>query len=96
MCRRQITLSKIDEICPFAIPNQISAISMHKPSLEKIHRNFLKLSSRNENTDVRQMEGQMDGQYVCVDVLWPSQPNGVMSSTDSLPTPHFYRAGLVL
>ena len=23
--------------------------------------------------------------FVCVEVLWPSQPNGVMSSTLSLP-----------
>ena len=33
---RQITLSKIDEICPLAIPNQISLISIHIPSLVKI------------------------------------------------------------
>ena len=32
---------------------------------------------------------------VCVVVLWPSQPNGVMSSTISLPN-HFYWARLVL
>ena len=32
-CRGQINLSKIDEICPLAIPNQISTISMHIPSL---------------------------------------------------------------
>ena len=46
-CRGQIV--KIDEICPLAIPNQISTISMHTPSLVKI--NWLKISSRNENTD---------------------------------------------
>ena len=36
-CLGQITSSKIDEICPLAIPNQISTISMHIPSLAKIH-----------------------------------------------------------
>ena len=27
--------------------------------------------------------------FVCVEVLWPSQPNGVMSSTVSLPNHTF-------
>ena len=31
------TQTKIDEICPLAIPNQISTKSMHIPSLVKIH-----------------------------------------------------------
>ena len=53
-CGRQITLSKINEICQLATPNQISTISMHKLSLVKIHCNLLKLSSGNEN-----MDGQM-------------------------------------
>ena len=52
--RRQITLSKINEICPLTIPNQISTISMHIPSMLKIHWYLLKLSSRNENMDVLQ------------------------------------------
>ena len=51
-CRRQITLSKIDEICTSAIPKQISTIPMHTPSFVKIHWYLLKLSSRNENTDL--------------------------------------------
>ena len=34
--------------------------------------------------------------FVCVEVLRPSQPNGVMSSAVSLPKPHVYWAGLVL
>ena len=33
--------------------------------------------------------------YVCVEVLWPSQPNGIMSSVVSLPN-HFSWAGSVL
>ena len=33
--------------------------------------------------------------FVCVEVLRPSQPNGVMSSVVSLPN-HVYWAGLVL
>ena len=51
-----ITLSKFDEICPLAIPDQISTISMHIPSLVKISPCLLKLSSRNEKngwTDVQ-------------------------------------------
>ena len=35
-CHGQITLSNTDEICTLAIPNQISLISMHVPSLIKI------------------------------------------------------------
>ena len=34
-----------DNFCPLAIPNQISLISMHVPSLVKIPRHLLKLSS---------------------------------------------------
>ena len=34
--------------------------------------------------------------FVCVEVLRPSQPNGVMSSAVSLPNHTFYWAGLVL
>ena len=37
-----------------------------------------------------------DNSYICVEVLWPSQPNGVMSSTVSLPKHTFTRQGLVL
>ena len=51
-CCGQITLSKVDVICPFAISNQIFTI-YHTPSLLKIHWYLLKLSSENENTDVR-------------------------------------------
>ena len=60
-CLRQITPSKIDEICPLAIPNQISTISMHIPSLVKIHWCLLKLSSGNEKrTDRRTTDGLTD------------------------------------
>ena len=51
-CHGQVTLSNIREICPLAIPNQISFISMHVPSLVKIPRHLLKLLSRNENMGV--------------------------------------------
>ena len=37
VCLGQMTPSKIEEICPLAIQNQISTISMHIPSLVKIH-----------------------------------------------------------
>ena len=33
--------------------------------------------------------------FVCVEVLWPSQPNGIMSNAVSLPN-HFYWADLIL
>ena len=49
---------KIDEICPLAIPNQISTISMHLPSLKKMHWSLLKLSSGNE----KRTDGQTDNQ----------------------------------
>ena len=39
-CSGQKTLSKIDVIYRFVIPNQISTISMHIPSLVKIHWYF--------------------------------------------------------
>ena len=45
----QITLSNMDKICPLAIKNQTSFISMHVPSLVKIPWYLLKLSSGNEN-----------------------------------------------
>ena len=48
-CRGQITLSKTDEICPLASPNQISLISMHVPSLVKIPWHLLKLLVGKEN-----------------------------------------------
>ena len=55
-CGGQITLSKIDEICTLAIQNQIFSISMHIPSLVKIHWYLLKLSSRNEKSDMSQAD----------------------------------------
>ena len=59
-CLGQITLSKIDEVCPLAIPNQIS-ISKQIPSLVKIYRHLLKLSSGNKNTDRHTTDGQTHG-----------------------------------
>ena len=48
-CLGQLTQSKFDEICWLASPIQISTISMHIPSLVRIHWRLLKLSSENEN-----------------------------------------------
>ena len=45
-------LVKFGEICPEAIPIQNSTISMHIPSLVKIHWRIPKLSSGNENMGV--------------------------------------------
>ena len=47
-----ITPSKFDEICPLAIPNQISTISMYIPSLVNIYLCLLKLSSGNGNENM--------------------------------------------
>ena len=43
-----------------------------------------KVYSNNENHPDLEIELEM-GLFVCVEVLWPSQPNGVMSCTVSLP-----------
>ena len=60
-CRGKITMSNIDEICPLAIPNQISTISMHIPSLVKIHWCLLKLSSGNgKRIDGCKTDGRTD------------------------------------
>ena len=60
-CLGQITPSEFDDICPLAIPNQISTMSMHIPSLVKIHWCSLKLSSGNEiQTDRRTYDWRTD------------------------------------
>ena len=58
----QIPPSKIDEICPLAIPNQISLISMHVPSLVKILWHLLKLLSRTENMGMSQAHKSLQSQ----------------------------------
>ena len=59
-CQGQITPSKIDEICPFVIPKQISTISMHIPSLVKIHGCLLKLSPGNENMGLSRADNSVN------------------------------------
>ena len=88
MCHGPITLWKIDEICPLAISKQISTISMHIPSLVKIHWHLLKLSSWKEKSDLLWADNSVknwqnlpisnpkpDSKRVkfCVEVLRPSQ-----------------------
>ena len=58
-CCGQITLSNIDEICPWAIQNQISIISMHVPSLVKIPWLLLKLSPGNKKMGVSQADNSI-------------------------------------
>ena len=58
-CCGQVSLSKIDEICPLAITNQISAISMHFLTLVKIYWHLLKLSFGNEKSDVSQADNSV-------------------------------------
>ena len=55
----QITLSKMDEILPLAIPKQMSTISMQIPTLVAIHWYLLKLLSRYENTIVSRADNSV-------------------------------------
>ena len=64
-CLGQITPSKFDKICPLAIPIQISTISMHIPSLVKIHWCLLKLSSGNENMGVSRADNSVKFDEIC-------------------------------
>ena len=50
---------KFDEICPLAIPKQISLMSMHIASLVKIPCYLLKLSSGNENMGVSRADNSV-------------------------------------
>ena len=72
MCRGQKTWSKTDEINSLAIPNRISTISMHIPSLVKIHWYLLKLSSRNESMYVSRAD---NCQNLTKFAHWQSQTN---------------------
>ena len=78
----QITPSKIDEICPLAIPSQISTISMHIPSLVKIHWCLLKLSSWNE----KRMDGPTGGQT-------DGRTDGLTDDQRETIIPHHYCVG---
>ena len=70
LCGGQITVSKVTESCPLAIPNQTSAISMHIPSMEKIHSYCLMLSSGNENMEGLLLDRWTDDQC---EILLPRQ-----------------------
>ena len=65
-CRRQITLSNIDKICPPAIQNHISLIPMHIPSLVKIPWHLHKLPSRNKNMGMSRADNSIK--------IWPNLP----------------------
>ena len=47
------------KICPLAIPNQLSLMSMHIASLVKIPCYLLKLSSGNEDMDVSRADNSV-------------------------------------
>ena len=51
---------KFDEICPLAIPKQISLTSMHIASLAKIPCYLFKLSSGNENMGVSRADNSVN------------------------------------
>ena len=48
-----------DEVCPLAIPNQISLMSTHIASLVKIPRYFIKLASGNKNMGVSRADNSV-------------------------------------
>ena len=59
-CLGQITPLKIDEICPLAIPNLISLLSIHIASMVKIPCYLLKLSSGNEKMGVSRPDNSVN------------------------------------
>ena len=58
-CHGKITLSKIDQIYPIAIQNQISTRAMHILSLVKIRWDLLKLLPWNETMDVSRTDNSV-------------------------------------
>ena len=56
---------QFDEICPLAIPNQISLMSWHIASLIKIPCYLLKLSSGNENMGVPRADNSVKFDEIC-------------------------------
>ena len=58
VCRADNSV-KFDEICPLAIPNLMSLLSIHIPSLVKIPCYLLKLSSENENIGVSRADNSV-------------------------------------
>ena len=86
---RQITLPKMDEIRPLAIPKQMSTISMHTPSLVKIHWFLLKLSSRYVKTDVLRQIAQSKVDEICPSAI-PKQTSTISMHTASLLKNHWH------
>ena len=85
----QITLSELDKICPLAILKQISTISMHIPSLVKIHSDLLKFSSINENTDVLRTDNSVKNSEIFPSEI-PNQVSTISMHTPSLVKIHWY------
>ena len=56
---------KFDKICPLAIPNLISLLSIHITSLVKIPCYLLKLSSGNENMGVSPADNTIKFDKIC-------------------------------
>ena len=86
-CLKQVTPSKIDEICPLAIPNLIFTISMHILSLAKIHWYSLKLSLRSEKTGMQITPSKID--KVCPLAI-PNQISTISMHNGSLAKIHWY------
>ena len=73
----------MDKIRQLAIPMQIFIMSMHIPSLVKIHWYLLKLSSRNENTDVLQADNSVKNWWN-LPITKPNQISTIWMHTLSL------------
>ena len=61
---------------------------LHKCSILALHIIWA-VQSENVSLSMGKMHTFRSILFVCVEVLWPSQPNGVMSSAVSLPNHTF-------
>ena len=89
MCREQITLSKIKEICTLALPNKISTITLHIQSLVKIYWYFLKLSSGNENIILSRADNTIRIDEICPLAI-PNQISTISMHTPTLVKIHWH------
>ena len=89
-CHRQITLSNNEEICPLSIPNQISFISMHVPSLVKIPWHLQKLRSGNENMGLSWADNSIKIWQICPLAI-PNQMSTISMHRPSLVKIHWLK-----
>ena len=92
-CGGQVTLPKIEKISSLAIPNQVSKISTHIPSLVIIHWCLLKLSYGKEIrmdghmtdtwTDTR--TSKLKPQYPTTNMYWVCNTSWLQRKVRSIP-----------